>query len=403
MTKWILISISCKRNKMRKIIVFGFLIVVTLCGIKAQQVNITLPQDANKEYVFILNKGINQDTIQSGRLNFAGNAIVNIPPKDKGYIGSGALIVKDTPALNMIVDQESFSVHQDADNKYIFKNSRENEYLYSFIQDKEKPAEDTSLYADYLIKLIRYMRDLNQVTTGHGGLMEKTSVRLYALDKLDVDRLYTSGLWYNIIDGITRLTADQEILGQDMVQILKRIKSDEVFEHLAENLVTITEQYGWDDAFDIIVPYVQESGRIETPRDRMYAAFTMAKVRKGMSAPPVAGLAKLADGEGFDKTLLVFYQPDCHNCEEQLELLIKDYSRFKEQNIRIVSISSDHNKETFVLDCEKFPWSDKLCDFRGFAGVNYLNYGVLGTPTFFLLDKNYVVLGRYARVNDILF
>ncbi|MCU6167647.1 hypothetical protein KWH76_22865, partial [Enterobacter roggenkampii] len=108
--------------------------------------------------------------------------------------------------------------------------------------------------------------------------MDKANARLYALNQLDVDKLYSSGIWYNVIDGLTRLTADQQLMAEDMVRLMKRIKSQEAFEHLANNLILITEQYGWDDAFDIIVPYIEESGRIAVPQGRIFDAFALAKV-----------------------------------------------------------------------------------------------------------------------------
>jgi peroxiredoxin len=186
---------------------------------------------------------------------------------------------------------------------------------------------------------------------------------------------------------------------------MKRINSQKVFEHLANNLIVITEQYGWDDAFDIIVPYIEESGRIAVPQGRIFDAFALAKVRKGTPVPDLDGLTPSLCGSGYRRTLLVFYQPDCENCHAQIERLISDYPKLKEQNIRIVSISSGTNKDIFAGDVKRFPWadSDKLCDYKGFAGANFVRYGIMSTPTFFLLDEEGRVMKRYALVADIDF
>ncbi|MFV0539444.1 MAG: peroxiredoxin family protein [Dysgonomonas sp.] len=73
--------------------------------------------------------------------------------------------------------------------------------------------------------------------------------------------------------------------------------------------------------------------------------------------------------------------------------------------VRVVSLSSDHLKESFEKDKKHFPWADndKLCDFQGFSGKNFLNYGIMSTPTFFLIDKDGIVIRRYALVADIDF
>lgn len=371
----------------------------------AQKINISLPDQANKEYVFILSKGIEQDTIQRGTFSFTGDAVIDMPEKEKDYVGMGSLQMKGERAFNMIINHENFSVKQAPDEKYIFKDSKENGYLYAIMQDGVRPTQDTTLYAFHFIELIRYMQHLNKLTTQGGSLMDKANARFYALNQLNVEQLYTSSIWYNIIDGLTKLTADQELMAEGMVRLMKRIKSQAVFEHLANNLIVITEQYGWDDAFDIIVPYLEESQRITVPQGRIFEAFALAKIRNGTLAPALDGLFPSLEGAGYDRTLLVFYQPDCENCLVQIERLINDYPKLKEQNIRIVSISSDTNKDAFAEDVKRYPWahSDKLCDYKGFAGNNFVKYGIMSTPTFFLLNKEGRVIKRYALVADIDF
>ncbi|MBD8389782.1 peroxiredoxin [Dysgonomonas sp. BGC7] len=390
--------------KIYRYIILSVCLVATVVA-KTQTIKVKLPAEANKDYVLILNKGIKQDTIVKGHLSFLGEAVLNIPKKDAGYIGMGTLLINEGAHVNFIINNENFEVEQGDDKKYQFTHSRENEYLYSIMQNGAHPTDDTSLYAPHFVGFIRYMQALNRVSTNNVSLMEKANVRSYALDQLDMDRLYTSSIWYNVIDGIVRLGPDQESFGSNMVQIMKRIKSQEVFEHLADNLVTITEQYGWDDAFDIIVPYIQESGRIEFPQGKMYSAFSMAKVKKGTYAPIIDGLKTPLKGAKANKTLLVFYQPDCENCHIQLEKLIKNYSKLNQMGVRVVSLSSDHEKEMFEKDVKRFPWAeeDKLCDYKGFAGVNFINYGIMSTPTFFLLDKDSRVIKRYALFADIDF
>lgn len=44
-----------------------------------------------------------------------------------------------------------------------------------------------------------------------------------------------------------------------------------------------------------------------------------------MPAPAIEGLTPSLGDSNAEKTLLVFYQPDCENCHIQLELLIKNY------------------------------------------------------------------------------
>lgn len=387
-----------------KLILFSLILALPFIA-NAQRINISIPKEANKEYVFTLSKGIVEDTIQRGKLSTVGDITIRIPQKEKDYIGMGSLQIKGSAPINMIINHESFDMNQGVDLKYKFKNSKENTYLYSIMQDKVIPAQDTTLYAAHFINLINFMQQLNKVNNKGASLQEESNTRSYALDKLNMNHLYTSSIWYYVIDGLIKLAPNQEILGNDMVRLLKRTKSQEIFEHLANNLITITEQYGLDDAFDIIVPYIVKSGRIKVPQGKMFDAFSLAKIQKGTLAPAIEGLKQSLKSSSASKTLLVFYQPDCENCHTQMNKLIEMYPKLKQMGARIISISSDTNEKSYKQDIKKYPWpdDDKLCDLKGFAGKNFTNYGIMSTPTFFLLDKATKVIKRYALVSDIDF
>lgn len=382
-----------------------FFLLLLSITINAQEISITLPNEANKSFAFVLNKGIKKDTIQKGVIPFSGNIKLNIPESQKDYVGMGSLVVSNNAPINFIINKESFDLSLSSENKLEFKNSKENSYLYSIMQDRITPPQDTTLYAHHFLGLISYMQQLNKVVAQRSTLDEKFKIRQFGLNKLNMSHLYTSGIWIYIIDGLTKTSPTQETLGKDMIQLLDRIDNQEIFEHLSDNLITITEQFGWDDAFDIIVPHIKESGRIESPQGNMFYAFALSKIRKGIVPPPIEGLKTSLIESNATKTLIIFYQPDCDNCHAQMDILINEYPKLKEKGIRIISISSDSDKSSYKEDIKRYPWAeeDKLCDFRGFGGKNFTNYGIMSTPIFILLDKDKKVVKRYALVTDIDF
>lgn len=384
---------------------FLFIWIITLipCSLNARKIKISLPLEANKPYAFILNKGIKQDTIQKGVIPFTGEFEVKIPAVDTEYVGMAFLGIQNAESINMIINHEDFTLRQE-DGKFVFDGSPENQYLYSLMQGEATPKQDTALYASRFVDMIRFLKQLNRVSDGI-DLNEKAKVRRFAIYDLNLEELYTSSIWYNVIDGIVKLYSDQQALGKDMVILLNRVKSQEVFEHLSENLITITEQFGLDDAFNIIVPAIEQSGRIQTPQGDMYRAFALAKVRKGSEAPSLKGLGTSFKDAGVQKTLLMFYAPDCENCHAQLEQLIALYQDLRKQKVRIITISSATDQNEFYKEVNRFPWddSDKLCDFKGFAGENFVNYGIMSTPSFFLLDSDGRVIKRFALTSEIGF
>ncbi|NDV69737.1 peroxiredoxin [Dysgonomonas sp. 25] len=391
---------------MKRITIFLFVLLALLftsSSVFAQQINVTIPEDANSQYYLIFNKGLKQDTVQSGMFSFGGSATITIPNKYKDYAGMASLQVSGKKSAMFIVNKENFSVNY-ADNQFVFKNSPENDYLYAYLKQTGPAQRDTSLYADKFIELLQYMNMLSGMASGQQQRNLETlyQIHQYAQNELNAEALYTSSLWYFIIDPLSRI-GGQKAFGQDMVKLLDRIKSQLVFEALADDLLTIVNQYAWDDAFDIIIPYVVESGRIEHPQGNMYAAFTLAKLRKGMLVPELEGLQAPMVAGKYAHTILFFYESDCPNCKLELEKLIARYPSIKEKNVRLISISADHDENEYKTMASRFQWKDKLCDFKGFGGTNYTNYGIIGTPTYFLLDKDNKVIGRYGSLDAMSF
>lgn len=366
----------------------------------AQKITISIPNAASKRYAFFLNEGIDQDTIQKGTLNIAGGTIINIPTKYKDYTGIGILKIEGENSINLVVNHENFTIERGADLKNKFKNSPENEYLYATMEGRQQRDVNVKLYAARFVELAGFTGQLNNVVNKGGDLNSRTNIRIYAIDKLDMDGLYTSGLWHLVVDRLARLSSNQEVMANDFIKIFKRIKSQKVYEHLADNVITMMNQYGWDDAFDILIPSIADSKRILTPQGKIYDAFKMVKIRRGNFVPPIEGLKIPLKENVADKTLIMFYESDCQNCITQLQELKKNYARLNASKIRVITISADYDKKSFDKESSSFPWVDKLCDYKGFAGKNFSNFGVLGTPTFYLLDKDLRLIKRFALFRD---
>ncbi len=368
----------------------------------AQEININLPEKANQPYVLALNQGLKSDTVRQGRLDGLGKAKIEIQGKYAKYRGASFLKIGSEDALNLIVNNERFTITQDDSKQYQFKGSVENEYLYDIIRlGKSEAVVAESLYAKEFISILRYVGDLNRFFARSSATFYEESKMLdYAMNNVNYESLYTSGLWFYVVDGLVKLHSNQDLLGKDVIAVLDKIKSPEVYEYLTENIITITQQYGLDDAFDIVIPHIMQSGRIKTPTGDIYAAFRMAKVLKGQKAPALVGL-KPAKEDSYDKTIIIFFQSGCTNCEEEIERLKKDYLLLEQKKIRVVAVSADEDRDEFAAKTTSFPWTDTLCDFEGFSGDNFINYGVMSTPMVYLVDENWTLIGRYASYTGL--
>lgn len=135
----------------------------------AQKITISIPNAASKRYAFFLNEGIDQDTIQKGTLNIAGGTIINIPTKYKDYTGIGILKIEGENSINLVVNHENFTIERGADLKNKFKNSPENEYLYTTMEGRQQRDVNVKLYAARFVELAGFTGQLNNVVNKGGG------------------------------------------------------------------------------------------------------------------------------------------------------------------------------------------------------------------------------------------
>lgn len=76
------------------------------------------------------------------------------------------------------------------------------------------------------------------------------------------------------------------------------------------------------------------------------------------------------------------------------------YAGLQEKGIQLIFVLADTDKAIFETKINSFPWTNKLCDLKGFQGQNFINYGIMGTPTIIDIDKNRIISGRCARLID---
>ncbi|MDR0612932.1 MAG: TlpA family protein disulfide reductase [Dysgonamonadaceae bacterium] len=409
-------------------------------GLSAQNVNIYFPHFAEKEYVYVLNRGKVKDTVQTGTINVDGRVTLSIPENFKGYAGRVTWAVIGNGGIDFIVNNEDFSITCEDSvpnkNSIFYTGSKENalmeryegelsplfqkiDSIYKtntvsrnaslpllFFQEmlplqreyaifREKLVGDSS-YAAFFIETLNYMQGFGSRIYNPIEQKElRNDLKRYIIDEIDIARLFNSGIWMSVISSTFSAFEDETAWGEAMVKMLKRTKKQTVFETFARDVITITEQYGWEKAEQVIVNYLETSGWLpDNTFDLVRRAIAQSKVKIGGKAP-------LLNGETPANALLIFYESGCEHCKSQLAEITKHYSEFVEKGIRVYSISVDESKEVYEYHSRNYPWPDKLCDFKGFKGDNLKNYGVVGMPTVYLIDKNGIILDRQPRIQDI--
>jgi hypothetical protein len=222
----------------------------------------------------------------------------------------------------------------------------------------------------------------------------------YVLDSLDLDALYTSGHWAGVLEQLMDWYSYKEenraAFIPAMTRLVKRALAEEVYAALAGQVTVFCEKKGWHDQELEFAFFLLNDDRIREPEGKVASLYTLLKLRKGSKAPALSR-GSFPGGN----VLLVFYESGCNACDNELQQLKGNYSLLREKGYEVVSISADKEEQIFRNTSDTFPWRARYCDFRGFSGTDFTNYGVMGTPTFYVIDGKGMIQGRYARVEDI--
>jgi len=138
--------------------------------------------------------------------------------------------------------------------------------------------------------------------------------------------------------------------------------------------------------------------------------YTLDKVNVGDTIQQIEAI--LMNKEKFnlkaiqsEYMLIYFWHSECSHCSEAKPLLKELNSKYRKKLVFVaVSLDTDYNE--WILNAELN--SDNFVNVNDLKGYNsdlLKQFGVMGTPTFFLLDKNKVVLkeivGSSTLENDL--
>lgn len=298
------------------------LLALVCSASSAQTISMYFPHFAGSEYVFFINKGSQNDTIQAGTLGSDGRLSITLPNKNN-YIGMGHWMLNSGGGLSIVINKEDISVKctepTPNDNNIIFEGSDENLFIMNqyFLQQQllhkinlmdqgEKLYKKTDsiypVFAKELAELNNSFESLQKETAqsnlyaakyrrisdflgGIGKRMYKPgeeAVRerdmLYFItDELDMSVLYTSGLWNYVLSSSFEMYTDKDLWAADMVKILKRTNSPVVYESFANDILAICETNGLKNPEDTIVAYLVKSKQIKNPQDAILRAFQRKK------------------------------------------------------------------------------------------------------------------------------
>lgn len=398
-------------------------------GGASQTIELNLPSCYHMQYHLAIKQANKLDTIAKGRFDEVGKASFEIDKKHSAYVGVGELTITATPKKwNIILNGEERIGITEVEGKenedgVIFSHSAENiarvEYMHRYenivTQYNEALVGASNTQSLFAIPAIRvsnakkaysdYLKEVNESPLYAARMMEVMLCLMgsgselgqnqedtskwqqeFISNELDLNILYTSGFWQTMLDFWMEkhlMNQNDEALLADTKRLLSRTEEVHVRRELTNGVIRLFSRYGKDNL-------LMELGS-------EYLTIPI----NGKPAPLL-----VTDGAPIKlgKSLILFYDSECGNCHNELHQLIESYPLLSNDHnqMRVITVSADTDKDTFEYTNQKLPWADKLCDFKGFYGENFKNYGIVGTPTFILVDDEGIVRGRYAKLSEFL-
>ncbi len=427
------------------------LLTLFSCTLFAQNLRIELPFHAGKEVKLSVKRAIASDTIMQAKLDKDGVAVFNFSSKQAHFSLANITIKPDVNYEFVLSPTESATIRSteqfvNPSNTRI-SNSIENRAIDSLfarfmmlkqkqevlrpvlqiysaassfgleVREEQKHIDKTlQLFYDslkisplYGAKFIEVRQLVNEkIENAWQSDSLKTEVREYILNKLDVNFVYGSGMYFNLFNGLNMYVYQKESIyhkefGNDMVQILKKTEPIDIFTTLATDLLTICEKLAWDTEAEKIVDYLIESKRIINPVGKLSIFMYQHKLRVGKPAPKlITSNSEIAFNKAKQGTIIIFYETNCGYCDTEINGLISDYATYQQKGLQIVTVSADIDKDIYEKNSKDFPWTEKLCDLKGIGSHNFQNFGVMGTPTIYLVDKKGIIRAKGAKLEDVM-
>jgi peroxiredoxin len=434
-------------------------------GLYAQEIHLHFPHFTGHTYEWKIFQGKQEFTVQSGEIPPDGRVTLTMPETHKNYQGMTRWLLKKGGGLDMIYTGKGFSVECLAehpnDENIIYTGNPENDYLKAQHQRQQNILDklgavnhllqvyppDEDLHKTALAEQAQLRQAFEQVQADRTespfyaarfgeivdftrGIADKiyensedhtTYFNDFVTHTLDFKDLYTSGHWDQVLHHwlMMNIRSDEGDVGvtKRLDTVLGRMKTDNILAAFAEKAVPLLVQKGKDDLLPSIKTHLEDHpgvmAKVSPTAKNMLASFTILAGKKGpdlLFKAPVRTQAGVVNQDmvlqtdqlDVDYTVLLFYKGDCPLCEDALIDLANKYQKLKDQNVRVIAISGDESEKAFEKKLAYHQWPDNYCDFTGMSGDNFTNYGVLGVPTLFLLDREGTVLKKTATLDDLL-
>ncbi len=274
-----------------------------------------------------------------------------------------------------------------------------------------------NLYTANYLQWRGLVSDMPQTAKQYPWRLQKNADAFKAIDFADPD-LLTSGLYKELIEGITHLTESygKEQQQDKLIPVIENVVND--LENAPGTLTkvsgfwfTILEQMGLSKPAAYLARYMMAS-KTCTPDEKLMDRFEQyGKMAVGNKAPNInlplnnslllpraTTLSKLKD----NYKLVIFGASWCPNCQDEYPQLMASYKDLKEKyKLEIVYIALDTDKDAYSNFYKDAPFIT-VFGGEGWETKAAKEYYVFATPTMFLLDKSLKILYKPNTLTEAI-
>lgn len=274
---------------------------------------------------------------------------------------------------------------------------------------------DISPVLKYNLELDRFLEDIKNKFSKKSDTELAKKIRQEIADRFknDGEFLESSGNFYFLQQfyiGLGNAIYDGENkkrINQDLDKLLNEVGYEtERGQLMLAGFLNFFKTYDMQDNFDYFMSRVHE-----LTCDILPELEDKIKVYKdtqlGQTAPEIhfnesayGKYRKLSEIPSGYK-ILMFWSSNCPHCQKELIAINKRYKELRKKDREFVGISLDSDKKQLAPYVKDVKWYN-YCDFKGYASPPAKSYAIVGTPTFFLLDRNNKILFIANRFEDVM-
>ena len=193
---------------------------------------------------------------------------------------------------------------------------------------------------------------------------------------------------------------DNMLMGVDTV-LYYAGANQEVYEFLIDFLIHGFESIGFEKGLEHIANASTLDQFCENTERKLKLENKLELIKKLAIGQPAPNFTTVdIDGNKIvlseivaNKTVLVFWASWCPHCDEIMPLINSNYDNGN--NYEVITISIDESKEDLMKSLKEsnYGWIN-IAELNGWNGAIVEEYGIVATPSIFVLDENKIIIGK---------